>query len=40
MSQLYEMQQLEKIRGICEVAQQDMAKLPDVSPLTLPSTSL
>lgn len=30
MSQLYEMQQLDKIKAICQVAQDDMAKLSEV----------
>lgn len=31
MSQLYEMQQLDKIKAICTVAQEDMGKLSEVS---------
>lgn len=35
MSELLEMQQLDKIRAICQVAEQDMSKLSEVR---LPST--
>jgi hypothetical protein len=30
MSQLYEMQQLDKIKAICQVAETDMSKLSEV----------
>lgn len=30
MSQLYEMQQLDKIKAICQVAEDDMGKLSEV----------